>query len=410
MRNACHRWLSTRLFVLLLGVAAVAQVGAQQNTRTSRTEPRGDGSARSGVRAAIFRGRAVVASQLDNNLKCVELSDLAEDLPLDVVRSTEVLRRTELWENDSLGYPTVVRNDRGPDADGRYYLYYAHHDLDSGIACAVADSIEGPYVKLAQRDPTRADSRVLKCPGRPGPAHFSSPCVVWNGAEQRWFMYFHHDAGEWATGGGHQRTALATCTNLAANAWEPWTGADGKLIPVFPVTKERWMNSQSSYHAVQQLPDGRWLGFLRGTGGEYSPEGKWLQDVCKLGFAISQDGRRWDYFSENPVIHQDLGGGRQGVYRPHFVGCLGKGEYLLCWSESQPYDGGPRIVYGRTRDFRTVVRDPRGSARWQMGDGLVSPWREGDRLYLFAGRYIHVMDLPVRKRQDDSPPRPADVL
>jgi hypothetical protein len=39
------------------------------------------------------------------------------------------------------------------------------------------------------------------------------------------------------------------------------------------------MNSQSSYHAVQRLPDGRWLGFLRGTGGEYSPEGKWLQDV-----------------------------------------------------------------------------------------------------------------------------------
>ena len=31
------------------------------------------------------------------------------------------------------------------------------------------------------------------------------------------------------------------------------------------------MNSQSSYHANQRLPDGRWLGFLRGTGGEYTP-------------------------------------------------------------------------------------------------------------------------------------------
>jgi hypothetical protein len=171
-------------------------------------------------------------------------------------------------------------------------------------------------------------------------------------------------------------------------------------------TKERWMNSQSSYHAVQQLPDGRWLGFLRGTGGEYSPEGKWLQDVCKLGFATSQDGRRWNYFADNPVIHQDLGGGRKGVYRPHFVGYLGKGEYLLCWSESQPYDGGPKVVYGRTRDFRTVVRDPRGYARWQMGDGLVSPWREGDRLYLFAGRFVHVMNLPVRECRSDPQPRP----
>jgi len=327
-------------------------------------------------------------------------------LPLDVVRSTEILRQTEPWENDSLGYPTVVRNDQEKHPDGRYYLYYAHHDLGSGIGCAIAESIEGPYVKLAQRDPKRSDSRVLKCPGRPGPAHFSSPCVVWNSAEQRWFMYLHHDANEWATGGGHQRTALATCEDLAANFWKPWTGDDGKLVPVFPVTKQRWMNSQSSYHAVQRLPDGRWLGFLRGTGGEYSPEGKWLQDVCKLGFATSQDGRRWDYFADNPVIHQDLGGGRKGVYRPHFVGYLGKGEYLLCWSESQPYDGGPKVIYGRTRDFRTVARDSRGYAHWQMGDGLVSPWREGDRLYLFAGRFVHVMDLPVRERQGDPQPRP----
>jgi len=350
------------------------------------------------------------ARQLDNNLKCVDLSDLDGDLPLDVVGSEEILRRTEPWENDSLGYPTVVRNDHGRHPDRRYYLYYAHHDMGSGIACAVAESIEGPYVKLAQRDPERSDSRVLKCPGRPGPAHFSSPCVVWNGAEQRWFMYFHHDANEWATGGGHQRIALATCEDLAANVWKPWTGDDGKLVPVFPVTKERWMNSQSSYHAVQRLPDGRWLGFLRGTGGEYSPEGKWLQDVCKLGFATSQDGRRWDYFADNPVIHQGLGGGRKGVYRPHFVGYQGKGEYLLCWSESQPYDGGPEVIYGRTRDFRTVVRDPRGYAHWQMGDGLVNPWREGDRLYLFAGRFVHVMNLPVRKRADDPQPRPEGGL
>jgi hypothetical protein len=96
------------------------------------------------------------------------------------------------------------------------------------------------------------------------------------------------------------------------------------------------------------------------------------------------------------------------VYRPHFVGYLGKGEYLLCWSESQPYDADQKIIYGRTRDFRTVVRDPRGYAHWQMGDGLVSPWREGNRLYLFAGRFVHVMNLPVRERRSDPQPRPED--
>jgi hypothetical protein len=308
-----------------------------------------------------------------------------------------------------VGYPTLVKNDRRPDADGRYYLYYAHHDPNSGIGCAVAESIEGPYVKLAQADLARSDSRVLVCPGRPGqPFHYSSPCVVWSEEERLWFMYFHFYENQWREGGGHQRTALATCPDLAENVWTPWTDNDGKLVPVFPVTAERWMNSQSSYHTVQRLADGRWLGFLRGTGGEYDASGKWEQDPCKLGFATSADGRSWNYFPDNPVIHQDDGGGgRKGVYRPHFVGYLGRGEYLLCWSESAPYDGGPRIVYGRTRDFRSVVRDARGYANWPAADGLISPWREGDRLYLFAGKHLHAMELPVAEAAESKPPTAA---
>lgn len=351
-------------------------------------------------------GETTHSFRIDQNTKCVDLSDLRGDLPLEVSRSTQVLRQTEPWErstwpddsgHESLGYPTVVRNDRGPGPDKRYYLYYAHHDPNSGIGCAVAESIEGPYVKVAEKDRTRRDSRVLVCPGKPGqPFHYSSPCVLWSDEEQVWFMYFHFYENQWRTGGGHQRTALATCPDLATNVWTPWTDQDGRLVPVFPVTAERWMNSQSSYHAIQRLPDGRWLGFLRGTGGEVDDAGKWLQDPCKLGFAMSGDGRRWDYFPENPVIHQDDGGGGQkGVYRPHFVGYLGNGEYLLCWSESAPYDGGSRIIYGRTRDFRMVARDARGYARWPIGDGLISPWREGGNLYLFAGKYVHVMTLPV---------------
>jgi len=74
-----------------------------------------------------------------------------------------------------------------------------------------------------------------------------------------------------------------------------------------------------------------------------------------------------------------------------------KGEYLVCWSESAPYDGGPKIIYGRTRDFKTVVPDPRGYANWPAGDGLISPWREGQHLYLFVGQNLHVMTLPVSK-------------
>lgn len=30
-----------------------------------------------------------------------------------------------------------------------------------------------------------------------------------------------------------------------------------------------------------------------------------------------------------------------------------------------------------------------------MADGLVGPWREKDRLYLFAGRHVYEMVLPI---------------
>ncbi|NLS96242.1 MAG: hypothetical protein GXX96_29230 [Planctomycetaceae bacterium] len=354
----------------------------------------------------IVAAETATTADLRNNMKCVDLSDLKGELPLEIASSKQILWQTEPWErstwpadkgHESVGYPTMVRNDRGANPDGRYYLYYAHHDPNSGIGCAVAESVEGPYVKLAQADKARGDSRVLVCPGKPGqPFHYSSPCVVWNEQGQLWFMYFHFYENQWQTGGGHQRTALATCPDLTKNVWTPWVDQQGKLVPVLPVTAERWMNSQSSYHAIQRLADGRWLAFLRGTGGESTDAGKWIQDPCKLGFATSTDGRHWDYFPENPVIHQDDGGGgRKGVYRPHFVGDLGNGKYLLCWSESNPYDGGANIVYGYTSDFRTVTRDKRGYAHWPMGDGLISPWREGGQLYLFAGKYLHVMNLPV---------------
>ena len=367
--------------------------------------PRGGAAADKGEASA--RKTETSGERLDNNLKCVDLSDLTAELPLDVDFSKQILWQSEEWEHstwgdpearqDTVGYPTVVRNDRGPGADNLFYLYYAHHDPNSGIGCAVSESMEGPYRKLAELDSTRKDSRVLVNPGKPGqPLHYSSPCVVWCREERLWFMYFHYLDYLLPGESGDQWTALATCGNLAKNVWTPWVNDKGRLINVFPITKARWMNSQSSYHAIQRLPDGRWLGFLRGTGGEHDAEGKWLQDPPMLGIATSRDGRRWDYFAENPVIHQtDGGGGRKGVYRPHFIGYLGHGEYMACWSESLPYDSAPKIMYGKTKDFKTFKRDQRGYARWPFADGLISPWREGDQLYLFGDKHVRRMSLPV---------------
>ncbi|HBO50415.1 MAG TPA: hypothetical protein DD471_00390, partial [Planctomycetes bacterium] len=54
---------------------------------------------------------------LDNNLRCVDLSDLKKALPLTVVSSKRILEANEAWEKStwspgqnrsSLGYPSLV--------------------------------------------------------------------------------------------------------------------------------------------------------------------------------------------------------------------------------------------------------------------------------------------------------------
>ena len=361
---------------------------------------------------------------LDGNLRCVDLSDLTSSVPLTVGACSQILWRTEAWEHntfdttdhDSVGYPSVVKNDRGRNADNKYYLYYAHHDPCSGIGCAVADRIQGPYRKLASLETNRPHSMVLANPHYPivkpplaDPSHYSSPCVIWNEDENLWFMYFHyynHYHETWKSAGGaghgHQMTALATCPDLSSNLWTVLKDPQIRqasvwdIAPVLPTTEKPWMNSQSSYHSIQRLVDGRWLAFMRGTSAD---------QMVQLGFATSSDGRKWDYFRENPVIHQnDGGGGETGIYRPYFVGYLGKNDsgldkYLLVWGESPAEADAPKVTYGYTTDFARVQRDPRGYANWEIAaDGPISPWREGNRLYLFSGKHVQVMTLPVSSK------------
>ena len=358
---------------------------------------------------------------LDNNLRCVDLSDLKKALPLTVVSSKRILEANEAWERStwspgqnrsSLGYPSLVRNDHGRKADGKYYLYFAHHDPTSGIGCAVADRIGGPYTKIKALDPAREHSMVLVNPHYPGkkgdPSHFSSPCVAWCEEEKLWFLYFHyynHYHGAWkgdprSPGQGNQMTALAVSEDLASHRWRIVKDeALGKvsvhdILPVLPTTKVPWMESASSYHAIQRLPGGQWLAFLRGTP---------VKGLPTLGFATSQNGREWRWGKNNPILHPDDGGkGYRGIYRPGFVAYLGKlrsgkRKYLLVWTESPAAGDVPQPRYGYTTDFIKVVRDPRGHAKWPAGDGLISAWREGARLYLFAGKELHVMKLPVSR-------------
>ena len=116
---------------------------------------------------------AAPASPLDNNFQVVDLTDLDGDLPLVVERTHRVLRQTEDWEHstwknpawprgggNTVGNPSVVRNTHGPRPDGRFYLFYAHHDPRSGIGVAVSSAVTGPYSKRVQV-PGRADNLSL---------------------------------------------------------------------------------------------------------------------------------------------------------------------------------------------------------------------------------------------------------
>ena len=357
-----------------------------------------------------------LVGMLDNNLQVVDLSDLTGDVPLDVVSTTQILSQTENWEHstwknsnwpsgggDTVGFPSVVKNDHGPNPDGKYYLFYAHHDPRSGIGVAVSNSITGPYSKNVNV-PGRSDNLVVPAFHQAStnvddPDHTSSPWVVWNEDEQLWFVYFHYFNHIRNIVPGYQLTAMATTPDLASHNWTIWqdsslSGTTPPYVPVIPTTSDTWISEASSYNTVHRLPDGTWLAFMRGTS-------TIAGDPPKLGFATSTDGRNWDYFPENPIIHQnDGGGGRAGVYRPGFIGYLGPNaagdeEYLVAWEESHHFDGDARLIFGYTTDFKTVTRDPRGPVNWEGADGAISAWREGDRLYLFSNKVVHEVALPV---------------
>ncbi|HEU4654945.1 MAG TPA: hypothetical protein VFS47_13230 [Steroidobacteraceae bacterium] len=344
---------------------------------------------------AAFRSEAAVGQS--GNLIDFRPASGSETLRLVPIGKT--LGNSEAWERGdgpepgSVGYPAVVQNARGASADGKFYLYYAIHDPPSGIAVAIADRPEGPYRKLADLTWTRSDSRVLRAPPLPREtSHFSSPVVIWNEQEQKWFMYFHYYSNEWERNRGHQRTALAVTEDLATHRWEIWRDDRGDIISVMPTTPERWMNSQSTYHAIARLPNSLWVAFLRGVGGTYE-DGKWKQDPAMLGFAFSRDGRRWTQLANNPVLPAPERRGKTGVLRPLLFG-LYRDRLLLCWGESAYYDSNPKARCGTTTDFVTINDIPHPIADIDVQDGPASVLQTSGRMLLFDGDMLYELVRP----------------
>ena len=281
--------------------------------------------------------------RLDNNLNCVDLSDLNADLPLEVTRSIQILRQTEPWERSTWRSDTGTRirrlSDNGPERPrpkSRRPLLPLLRPPRSQLRNRMRRRrLNRRPLRQACRE--RPEPKRQPCPRLPRqarttlPSTTPAPCVVWNEDEQLWFMYFHFYENQWKTGGGHQRTALATCPDLATNNWTTWRDEDEKLVPVLP-RDGRTLDEQPILLPRDSTPARRTLARLpprhrRRVHARRQVDPGSVQTWVRHP---PPTAGHWDYFKENPVIHlDDGGGGRKGVYRPHFVGYLGDGEYLL---------------------------------------------------------------------------------
>ncbi|GAA1661654.1 hypothetical protein [Catellatospora bangladeshensis] len=83
---------------------------------------------------------------------------------------------------------------------GRYYLYYAPHDAPGGICLAYGDSLSGQFTEYP-------NNPIVSNVWSPhySVSHVSSPHVIWNAANSKFYMYFHGENNTtrmaWSTDG-----------------------------------------------------------------------------------------------------------------------------------------------------------------------------------------------------------------
>jgi hypothetical protein len=337
-------------------------------------------------------GWAGLSQDALNNRHLLDLRETASIAGFAVGAGKRLIGRTESWElsaenpesKNDVGYPSLVIS-RTADGRPQYNLFYAIHDVSSGIGLAQAPRLEGPYRKHGESNPF-PDSRVLYPPARPRlTSHLSSPVVIWNEELHRWHMYFHYYSNQFDEGFGHQNTALAVSQDL--ENWDILLGSDGDFLAVLPVTRELWMNSQSTYHSIQRLPNGLWLAFLRGTGVRFV-DGKQVPEPTAMSFAVSPDGIRWSLVPGAPQFPAlPPVAGKNVIRRPGFVARL-RDDYLICWSEGVEVPGQEQHRLAYTRDF-VRFRPADDILHFPVSDGAITPWRRGSDVFLVSGPWLY---------------------
>jgi hypothetical protein len=97
-------------------------------------------------------------------------------------------------------FPSVIKaTDHIVNPLGTYYMYYAPHDAPGGISMAYSNSIDGPWTEYIS-NPRIANNWSPNY----NVTHVSSPYMMWNSIENKYYMYFH---------GENTTTRIATSTD-----------------------------------------------------------------------------------------------------------------------------------------------------------------------------------------------------
>lgn len=167
--------------------------------------------------------------------------------------------------HDDVIYPSVVRVDgRIANPLGRFYLYYAPHDVPGGICLAYADKPEGPWREYANNPVIARDwAPHYKV------SHVSGPDAIWSQEEEKLLLYFH---------GENPVTRAASSGDGVHFVYE----GEAITTRMFPNL------SEASYGRVfrHSLPgkDNRYVMLLMGNN----------RGTRRIYLAWSKDGRKWE--------------------------------------------------------------------------------------------------------------------
>ena len=166
--------------------------------------------------------------------------------------------------HDDVIFPSVIRTEgRLQRPLGRFYMYYAPHDIPGGICLAHADAPEGPWREYTNNPVIRRD-----WPPHYQVSHVSGPDALWSDAAGKLLLYFH---------GENPVTRVASSTDGIHFDY------DGEAVTtqMFPGL------SEASYGRVfaHQLPgrDNRYVMLLMGND----------HGTRRIYLAWSADGRKW---------------------------------------------------------------------------------------------------------------------